>query len=73
MLNGIGANDPHGLNKERGSKFCAGSRVQQETPEEGRTTHQSKRCEYNNKDENSSPKALNDKNHQALSQKFRQQ
>ena len=32
-----------------------------------------KRCGNNNKDENNSPKILNDKNHQASSQKFRQQ
>ena len=29
-------------------------------------------CEYNNKDEDNSPKALNNKNHEASSQKFRQ-
>ena len=31
-----------------------------------------KRCEYNNKDEDNNPNTLNDKNHQATSQKFRQ-
>ena len=31
-----------------------------------------KRCGNNNKDEDNSPKTLNDKNHQASSQKFRQ-
>ena len=46
-------------------------RVQQ-TPEEGRRTYQLKRCENNNKDEDNSPKNLNDKNQQASSQKFRQ-
>ena len=40
--------------------------------EEGRRTYQPKGCENNNKDEDSSPKTLNDKNHQASSQKFRQ-
>ena len=30
-----------------------------------------KRCENNNKDEDNSPKNLNDKNQPALSQKFR--
>ena len=60
------------LNKGRGSKFRVGSRVRQVTPEEGRRTHQPKRCEYNNKDEDNSQKTLNDKNHHALSQKFRQ-
>ena len=41
--------------------FRVGSRVRQETPEEGRRTHQPKRYEYNNKDEDNSPKTLNDK------------
>ena len=58
----------HGLNKGCGSKFCVGSRVRQ-TPEDWRT-YWPKRCEYNNKDEDTSPKTLNDKN-QASSQKFR--
>ena len=40
------------------------------TPEEGRRTYWPKRCENNNKDEDNSPKTLNDKNHQASSQKF---
>ena len=53
--------DPHGFNK--------GSRVWQ-TPEEGRRTYQPKRCGNNNKDEDNSPKNLNDKNQQASSQKF---
>ena len=39
------------------------------TPEEGRRTHRSKRCEYKNKDEDNRPKILNDKNHQASSKK----
>ena len=73
MINGIRTSDPHGLNKGRGSKFRVGSRIRQETTEEGRRTYRQKRCEYNNKDENHSPKTLNDKNHQASSQKFRQQ
>ena len=54
--------DPHGLNKGCHLKFCVDSRVQQETPEEGQRTYQLKRCEYNNKDEDNSPKTLNDKN-----------
>ena len=33
---------------------------------------QPKRCGNNNKDEDNSPKTLNDKNHQASSQKFKQ-
>ena len=36
-------------------------RVRQ-TPEEGRRTYQPKRCGNNNKDEDNSPKNLNDKN-----------
>ena len=62
MVNGIIASDPRGLNKWRGSKFCVGSRVRQETPEEGQRTYRPKRCEYNNED--NSPKTLNDKNKQ---------
>ena len=50
MVNGIRASDPHGLNKGCGLKFCVGSRVWQETPEEGQMTYRLKRCEYNNKD-----------------------
>ena len=53
------------------SKFCVGSRVRQ-TPEEGRRTYQPKLRGDNNKDEDSSSKSLNDKNHQASSQKLRQ-
>ena len=52
-------------------KFREGSRVRQ-IPEEGRRKYQPKRCENNNKDEDNSPKNLNDKNQQASSQKFRQ-
>ena len=48
-----------------------GSRVRQ-TPEEGQRTYRPKRCENSNKDEDNSPKNLNDKNQQASSQKFRQ-
>ena len=46
-------------------------RVRQ-TPEQGRKIYQPKHCGNNNKDEDNSPKILNDKNHQASSQKFRQ-
>ena len=59
------------FNKGRSSKFREGSRVRQ-TPEEGRITNQPKRCEDNNKDEDNSPKNLNDKNQQSSSKKFRQ-
>ena len=55
----------------RYAMFRVDSRVQQ-IPEEGRRTYRLERCENNNKDEDNSPKILNDKNHQASSQKFRQ-
>ena len=71
MANGIRTGDPRGFNKGRSSKFREGSRVRQ-TPEEGRRTYRSKRCGNNNKDEDNSPKNLNDKDQQASSQKFRQ-
>ena len=71
MANGIRTGDPRGFNKEHSSKFREGSRVQQ-TPEEGWRTYRPNRCGNNNKDEDNSPKTLNDKNHQASSQKFRQ-
>ena len=47
------------------------TRVRQ-TPEESRRTYRPKRCGNNSKDEDNSSKTLNDKNHQASSQKFRQ-
>ena len=50
------------FNKGRSSKFRGGSLVRQ-TPEEGRRTYQPKRCGNNNKNEDNSPKNLNDKNH----------
>ena len=71
MANGIRTGDPRGFNKGPSSKFCEGSRVRQ-TSEEGRRTYRPKRCGNNNKDEDNSPKTLNDKNHRASSQKFRQ-
>ena len=71
MANGIRTGDPRGFNKGRCSKISDGSRVRQ-TSVEGRRTYQRKCCGNNNKDENNSPKTLNDKNHQASSQKFRQ-
>ena len=61
MANGIRTGDPHGFNKGRSSKFRVGSRVRQ-TPEEGRWTYRPRRCGNNNKDEENSPKTLNDKN-----------
>ena len=68
MANRIRTGDPRGFNKGRSLKFREGSQVRQ-TPEEGPRTYQPKRGN-NNKEEDNSPKALNDKNHQALSQKF---
>ena len=70
MANGIRTGDPRGFNKGHSSKFHEDSGVQQ-TPEEGRRTYRPKHCGNNNKDEDNSPKTLNDKN-QASSQKFRQ-
>ena len=58
MANGIRTGDPRGFNKGRSSKFREGFRVRQ-TPEEGRRTYRPKRC--GNKDEDNSPKNLNDK------------
>ena len=71
MANGIRTGDPCGFNKGRRSKFREGSQARQ-TPEEGQMTYRRKRCGNNNKDEDNSPKTLNDKNHQASCQKFRQ-
>ena len=59
MVNEMRASDPRGLNKERGSKFCVGFRVRQETREEGRMTYRSKPCDYNNKDEDNNLRTLN--------------
>ncbi len=53
-------------------KDVVGSSQVQQTPEEGQRTYQPKRCGNNKEDEDNSPKTLNDKNHQASSQKFRQ-
>ena len=61
MANGIRTGGPRGLNKGRSLKFCEGSRVWQ-TPEEGRRAYRPKRCGNNNKDEDNSPKNLNDEN-----------
>ena len=60
MANGIRTGDTRGFNKGRSSKFREGSRVRQ-TPEEGRRIYRPKRCRNNNKDEDNSPKTLNDK------------
>ena len=61
MVNGIRTGDPCGFNKIRSSKFRESSWVRQ-TPEEGRTAYQPKRCRNNYKDEDNSPKTLNNKN-----------
>ena len=61
MTNGIRIGDPRGFNKRHSSKFHEGSQVQQ-TPEEGQRTYQLKHCENNNKDEDNSPRNLNNKN-----------
>ena len=71
MANGIRKGDPRRFNNGRSSKFHDGFRVRQ-TLEEGWMTYRPKRCGNNNKNEDNSPKTLNDKNHQASSQKFRQ-
>ena len=71
MANEIRTGDPRGFNKGLSSKFRECSRVRQ-TPEEGRRTYRPKHWGNNNKDGDNSPKTLNDKNHQASSQKFRQ-
>ena len=71
IANGFRTGNPRGFNKGRSSKFCEDSRVRQ-TPEEGQRTYRPKRCGNNNKDEDSCPKTLNDKNQHASSQKFRQ-
>ena len=71
MSNGIRTGDLRGFNKGRSSKFCIGSWVRQ-TPEEGRMTYRPKRCRCKNKEEDNSPKTLNDEYHQASSKKFRQ-
>ncbi len=66
MANGIRTGDPRGFNKGRSPKLREGSRIRQ-TPEEGRRSYRPKRCENNNKDEENSPKILNDKNQQSSS------
>ena len=68
MASGIKTGNPRGFNKGHSSKFRVGSRVRQ-TPDEGRRIYWPKRCSNNNKDKDNNPKTLNDKNHQASSQK----
>ena len=69
MANGIRTGDTRGFNKGRGSKFQVGSRVRQ-TPGEGQRVYRPKCCGNSNNDEDNSPKTLNDKNHQASTEKF---
>ena len=71
MANGNRTSDLGGFNKRRSSMFRVSSRVRQ-PPAEVRRIYRPKRCVNNNKDKDNSPKTLNDKNHQASSQKFRQ-
>ena len=68
MTNGIRTGDPREFSKGRSSKIVEGSRVRQ-TPEGGRT-YRPKRC-GKKKDEDNSPKTLNDKNQQTSSQKLK--
>ena len=60
MVNGIRTIYSCELNKGFSSKFCAGFRVQHETPEEGQNMHWLKHCE-NNKDEDNSSNTLSDR------------
>ena len=68
MAHRIRTGDPHGFNKGRGSMFRGGSQPR----EEDRRKYRPKRFGNNDKDKDNSPKTLNDKNHQASSQKFGQ-
>ena len=70
MANGIITGNLRESNKGRSSKFREGSRVQQ-THEDGRRTYRPKRSGNDKKDDDNSPKTLNDKNYTA-SLKFRQ-
>ena len=60
MANGIRTGDPCGFNKGCSSKFHEGYRIRQ-TPEKGWRTYRPKCCGNNHKDEDYSPKTLNDK------------
>ena len=72
MTNGIKTGNPRWFIKGPSTKFRVGSWVWP-TPEVGQRTYRPKSCENNNKDEDNSPKILNDKNHQASFLKFWQQ
>ena len=71
MANEIKTGDPRGFNKGRSSKFREGFPSSTNTWRYIRRIYRPKRCGNNNKDEDYSPKTLNDKNQQASSQKFR--
>ena len=60
MVNGISIGDPCGFNKGHSLMFCVGFRVRQ-IPKEGQRTYRPKHCGNNSKDEDNSPKTLNDK------------
>ena len=66
MVNRIGTIYPSGSNKRFRSRFRADFRVRHETPEQGRRTYRPKHCEYNNKDEVSSPDILSNENNNLL-------
>ena len=59
MANEIRTGEPRGFNKVRSSEFREGSRVRQ-TPKKGRRTISAETLS-SNKDEDNSPKTLNDK------------
>ena len=61
-----------GSSKGRSSKFRESSRVRQ-PPEEGQRTYWLKRSRNNNKDEEKSPKILNDKKKYIVISKFEPQ
>ena len=64
MVNGIRTSERRELNMGHGLKLHVGSRVRLETFKKYRESHSSKRCKYNDKNEDISLKTLNDKNHQ---------
>ena len=72
MVNRIGTVYPCGLNKGFGLRFCVGSWVWDDTPEESQRAYRPKCCEYNNADEDNSLNILSGKNYQASAPKFRQ-
>ena len=60
MVNGIRIIYLRGFNKGFGLKFCVGSRIWHETPEQGKSAHQPIRCVLINEDD-LSPNILCDK------------